>query len=158
MSWTRFQEVTALPAPSAHISFRRRTGSLRPPLMLLLLVGATAAPSSAQTFKTLYNFCRITNTAGYCLDGRLPSTTLVQGTNGNLYGTTTQGEPNDYGTVFAVTTAGKLTTIYSFCSQASCTDGNYPEGGLLLATNGSFCWQALELVMPSGLHGFEPSV
>src|ERR1035438_8943326 len=78
MSQTRFQEVTTMPAPSAHISFRERTGSLRAALMLLLLVAATAATSSAQTFKILHNFCS-TSSGGYCTDGQNPNTTLVQG-------------------------------------------------------------------------------
>jgi uncharacterized repeat protein (TIGR03803 family) len=138
MSRTRFQDVTAMPAPSAHIRFRERTGNLRAALMLLLLAAATAATSPAQTFKNLYNFCSVTNTAGYCLDGQNPETTLVQGTNGNLYGTTFYGGPGNYGTVFQVTTSGKLTTIYNFCSLASCADGTQPQGGLLLASNGSF--------------------
>jgi uncharacterized repeat protein (TIGR03803 family) len=138
MSRTRYQEVTAMPAPSVHISLRERTGSLRVALMLLLLVAATAATSSAQTFKTRYNFCSKTNISGYCLDGKNSSTTLVQGTSGNLYGTTFYGGPANYGTVFKVTTGGTLTTIYNFCSLASCADGSNPQGGLLLATNGSF--------------------
>jgi uncharacterized repeat protein (TIGR03803 family) len=138
MSRTPFQEVTAKPAPSAHISFRERTGSLRAALMLLLLVAATAATSSAQTFKTRYNFCSKKNSTGYCLDGQNPTATLVQGTNGNLYGTTFYGGPANFGTVFKVTTGGTLTTIYNFCSQASCADGSNPQGGLLLASDGNF--------------------
>jgi uncharacterized repeat protein (TIGR03803 family) len=31
-----------------------------------------------------------------------------------------------------------LTTLYSFCSQTNCTDGEFPFGGLLQATNGDF--------------------
>jgi uncharacterized repeat protein (TIGR03803 family) len=139
MSRTLSQEVAATPAPSAHISFRERTGRLRAALMLLFLVAATAATSSAQTFKTLYNFCGNKNSAGYCLDGQNPSSSLVQGTNGNLYGTTTSGGPSGgFGTVFEVTTAGKLTTIHNFCSLPLCADGAQPQTGLLLATNGSF--------------------
>lgn len=64
MSRTRFQEITAMPAPSAHISSQERTGSLRAALMLLLLVAATAATSSAQTFKTIHNFCGTKNSSG----------------------------------------------------------------------------------------------
>jgi uncharacterized repeat protein (TIGR03803 family) len=30
-----------------------------------------------------------------------------------------------------------LTTLYSFCAQTNCTDGNGPEGGLFQATNGT---------------------
>lgn len=116
--------------------------SQRAALMLLLLVAATTATSTAQTFKTLYNFCS-TSSGGVCLDGRYPLASLVQGANGDLYGTTAEGGANNgqltiNGTVFRVTTAGKLKTIYNFCSQPSCTDGNYPNGGLLLATDGNF--------------------
>jgi uncharacterized repeat protein (TIGR03803 family) len=139
MSGTRFEEVTGMPAPSAHIRFRERTGSLRAGLILLLLVAATGVTSPAQTFKTLYNFCSKTGEGGYCLDGAGPLyTTLVQGANGDLYGTTVGGGINDYGTVFKITTAGKLKTIYNFCSQPSCADGFQPEAGLVLANDGSF--------------------
>ena len=139
MSRTRFQEVTAIPAPGAHSRFRERLVSLRVALMLLLLVAATAATSPAQTFKTLYNFCS-KSSGGYCTDGQNPNSPLVQGTNGDLYGTTVFGGDNggNYGTVFKVTPAGKLTTLYSFCSQPSCTDGFGPQGALLLATDGNF--------------------
>lgn len=138
MSRTHFQEVIAMPAPSAHLSVHERSGSVRAALMLLLLVAAMAVTSPAQTFKTLYNFCSIRNGAGYCTDGQNPSTTLVQGANGVLYGTTFYGGPNNYGTIFRISTAGKLTTLYNFCSLASCVDGTQPDGGLVLASNGTF--------------------
>src|ERR1017187_10892741 len=32
--------------------------------------------------------------------------------------------------------AQTLTTLYSFCSQSGCTDGNWPEARLVQATNG----------------------
>lgn len=137
MSWTRFHEVISTHALSAHNRLRERTGSLPASLMILLLVAATAAASSGQTFKTLYNFCSI-NSGGYCLDGQNPEMTLVQGANGNLYGSTFNGGPGNHGTIFKITTGGKLTTIYNFCSQASCADGSNPQGGLLLSANGSF--------------------
>jgi len=42
-----------------------------------------------------------------------------------------------FGTVFKITPGGKLTTLYSFCSQGEpCTDGAYPYAGLIQATNG----------------------
>jgi uncharacterized repeat protein (TIGR03803 family) len=37
-----------------------------------------------------------------------------------------------------MTPAGQLTTLYSFCSQPNCTDGYFPYGGLLLASDGNF--------------------
>ena len=69
-------------------------------------------------------------------DGAIPSAALVQATNGDLYGTTAYGGANGAGTVFRITPSGKLTTLYSFCSQSGCTDGQTPAGGLIQATNG----------------------
>jgi len=143
MPRTRFQEVIALPALSMHVSLRKRTGSLRAALMLLLLLAATVATSSAQTFKTLYNFCSKISPSGVCLDGRNPYASLVQGANGDLYGVTEgggagTGGAGSGGTLFKITAAGKLTTLYNFCSQPSCTDGGFPGAELLLATDGNF--------------------
>jgi uncharacterized repeat protein (TIGR03803 family) len=84
---------------------------------------------------TLYNFCAQTN----CTDGFDPTGTLIQATNGNFYGTTFQGGANNRGTVFEITQAGKLTTLYSFCSRPNCTDGEIPyNAGLVQATDGNF--------------------
>jgi uncharacterized repeat protein (TIGR03803 family) len=84
---------------------------------------------------TVYNFCSKKG----CTDGTVPTAGLVLANNGNLYGTT-YGVPEfpSYGTVFAITANGKLTTLYSFCSQANCTDGANPYAGLVQATNGNF--------------------
>ena len=41
-----------------------------------------------------------------------------------------------YGTVFKITTGGKLTTLYSFYSQTNCTDGQNPSAPLIQATDG----------------------
>jgi uncharacterized repeat protein (TIGR03803 family) len=53
-------------------------------------------PSGALT--TLYIFCSQTN----CTDGEYPYATLVQGTNGTLFGTTEYGGAYDGGTVFSL--------------------------------------------------------
>jgi len=87
----------------------------------------------AGTLTTLYSFCPQTG----CTDGATPNG-LVLSTNGNLYGTTYSGGVNHSGTVFTVTPTGKLTTLYSFCAQASCTDGASPGAGLIQATDGNF--------------------
>ncbi len=83
------------------------------------------------TLTTLFSFC------GACLAGGVPYASLVQATNGDLYGTATGGGTYDGGTVFKITTEGALTTLYSFCTQTDCTDGSYPWG-LIQATDGNF--------------------
>ncbi len=62
----------------------------------------------------LHAFGQITNAAGLALDGANPYAPLVQGSDGNLYGTTTYGGTNLSGTVFKITTNGVLTTLYWF--------------------------------------------
>lgn len=93
-------------------------------------------------FTSLYSFCNWAN--GSCPDGSAPSAGLVQGADGNFYGTTgAGGNVNDglclstgCGTAFQLTPAKQLTNLYSFCAQASCTDGAYP-GALMQATDGT---------------------
>ena len=87
------------------------------------------------TLTTLYSFCSQTG----CPDGEFPYSGLVQATDGNFYGTTYEGGPNDGGTIFKITPSGTLTTLYSFCSQGRsiCPDGQGPIGGLIQASNGS---------------------
>jgi uncharacterized repeat protein (TIGR03803 family) len=90
----------------------------------------------AGALKTLYNFCM---QGGYrCSDGAFPFGNLIQGTDGNLYGTTQEGGNTEYnyGTVFRVTPGGILTILYNFCSLSGCADGFFPEGGLVQGTDG----------------------
>jgi uncharacterized repeat protein (TIGR03803 family) len=86
------------------------------------------------TLTTLYSFCSQSG----CTDGEFPLLGLVQATNGNFYGTTVGGGAQDWGTVFKITPSGTLTTLYSFCSQIGCTDGETPQAGLVQATDGNF--------------------
>jgi uncharacterized repeat protein (TIGR03803 family) len=82
------------------------------------------------TLTTLYSFCAQSG----CPDGGYPIGGLVQATNGNLYGTTSGGGAG--GTIFKITPSSTLTTLYNFCSQSGCTDGDFPVAGLVQATNG----------------------
>jgi uncharacterized repeat protein (TIGR03803 family) len=97
-------------------------------------LGAVFRISPQGHLTTLYSFCSLPG----CADGQLPTSAgLLRGADGNFYGTTPIGGANgDYGTVFKLTSAGKFTTIYSFCSQTDCADGIYPYG-LVQATNGN---------------------
>ena len=79
---------------------------------------------------TLYRFCKQTN----CADGAAPTSGLVEGTDGNFYGTTTMGGANDDGTIFKITPQGVLTVLHSF----SGSDGSNPVGGLIQASNHVF--------------------
>jgi len=91
------------------------------------LIGA-AIVSPAQSYKVLFNFNGI--------NGQSPLS-LIQGFDGNMYGTTQSGGVYGHGTVFKITARGKLTTLYSFCPQSECTDGDFPYA-LIQAADGSF--------------------
>jgi uncharacterized repeat protein (TIGR03803 family) len=80
--------------------------------------------------KTLYRFCQQTD----CADGAAPAAGLVQGIDGNFYGTTTLGGTNNDGTIFKITPQGVLTVLHSF----SGSDGSNPVGGLIQASNHVF--------------------
>lgn len=69
-------------------------------------------------------------------DGREPTGTMVQGPDGNFYGTTNAGGAYDQGTVFRITPAGVVKIIHSFCKVNGCPDGFDPVGGLVLGTDG----------------------
>ncbi len=62
----------------------------------------------------------------------------MQGTDGNFYGTAYGLGKFNGGTVFKITPAGALTTLYSFCSLANCADGLSPYAGLVQASDGNF--------------------
>jgi uncharacterized protein (TIGR03437 family) len=78
-------------------------------------------------------------------DGVRPISTLVEGADGNLYGTTLFGGfnnqtgpngPFNYGTVFKITRAGAFTTLHSF--GATPTDGSVPISPLVRGSDGNF--------------------
>jgi uncharacterized repeat protein (TIGR03803 family) len=85
--------------------------------------------------KSLYSFGMVTNEFGSPLDGAFPEAGLVQGSDGDFYGTTSEGGTNGYGTVFQISTSGALNNFYSFSNG---NDGGFPKAGLILGSDGNF--------------------
>ncbi len=67
-------------------------------------------------------------------DGADLEYSLVEGSDGDFYGTTVGGGTSNRGTVFKITPTGTLTTLHSF----SGTDGEYPYCILAIGTDGNF--------------------
>jgi uncharacterized repeat protein (TIGR03803 family) len=68
-------------------------------------------------------------------DGETPYAGVIQGSDGNLYGTTYFGGANGLGTVFKVTPGGTETVLYSF---AAGNDGEHPYAGVTQGSDGNF--------------------
>jgi len=100
---------------------------------IFLLCATTTIASLAQTVTTFVNFNGINGAYPYC-------SPLLQGIDGNLYGTTYAGgdvtcnAPVGCGTIFRIAPTGKLTTVYTFHGA----DGAGPDGGLIQAMSGDF--------------------
>lgn len=67
-------------------------------------------------------------------DGAGPIGPVTQGSDGNFYGTTSEGGSSGLGVVFKLTAAGVLTVLHNFNG----TDGQTPDAGLVQANDGNF--------------------
>jgi len=91
--------------------------------------------TSSGHLSTLYSFCSV-GLPPNCLDGEFPFG-LVQSTDQYFYGTTNGGGAHgNFGTVFKISPTGTLTTLYNFCTQSGCMDGQNPYGPLIQASTG----------------------
>ncbi len=92
-------------------------------------------------FNLLYSFSGGIDSGSSTHDGSQPYAALVQGADGNFYGTTANGGTtmdSDYfgcGTIFKVTTNGVLTTLYAFTGGGN---GKNPVTPLVLGPDGNF--------------------
>ncbi len=101
--------------------------------VLILLCAAINIVAPAQTFTVLA-------TLDYATDAQYPSSPLIQGLDGNLYGTAEFGGAYGAGTFFQVTPSGTLTILYNFCfnDNNGCPDGAGPTGPVVLGVDGNF--------------------
>jgi len=71
-------------------------------------------------------------------DGISPQAALIQGSDGNFYGTTVIGGSADNGTVFKMTPAGAVTILHSFGDGSVPNDGANPDAALIQGADGNF--------------------
>ncbi len=90
--------------------------------------------NSQGVYTLLYSFCSQSS----CADGEYPYASLVQGTDGDFYGTTSQGGTFGAGTVFKITRLGALKTLHNFGKNSACADGLSPYAGVIQAADGNF--------------------
>jgi len=83
---------------------------------------------STSTYEVIYNF------AGGTGDGGAPFGSLLQASNGVLYGVTSVGGSHGQGIIFSLSLAGAYAVEYNF--GAISQDGSDPLGSLIQATNG----------------------
>jgi uncharacterized repeat protein (TIGR03803 family) len=93
-----------------------------------------AVAASAQTYTKLYTY----PIGSGAYSGIQAPQVMSQGRDGDLYSTVQNDGTKNVGTVYKMTTAGALTTVYDFCSLTSCADGSYPHGGVTLGFDGNF--------------------
>jgi uncharacterized repeat protein (TIGR03803 family) len=94
---------------------------------LIAAIFLLTASAFAQTFTLLHSFNGT--------DGSYPSSGLVQGLNGSLYGMAPSGGTDLQGTVYKMTPSGTLAVIHEFTGTS---DGSNPYAALILAINGNF--------------------
>jgi len=106
--------------------------------LLVVFCAAATILSPAQTFTSLHSF--------NFTDGAYPFDAPIQGSDGNLYGTTEGGgstncnaiDQDGCGTIFKLTLAGAFTSVYTFCTQPPCPAGYQPWAPLVQASDGNF--------------------
>jgi uncharacterized repeat protein (TIGR03803 family) len=94
--------------------------------IILALLVCLSGKVSAATLTIIHTF--------ESADGQKPVAGLVQGSDGNFYGTTQGGGTDDTGTVFRISSAGTFTSLHSF----DVADGDRPVAALIPGFDGNF--------------------
>jgi uncharacterized repeat protein (TIGR03803 family) len=82
-----------------------------------------------------YNFTLLHSFVTTGTDGRNIQAGLLEGSDGNFYGTAIWGGANSYGTAFEITSSGNFVLLHAFSSDP--TDGEYPFAGMIQGTDGN---------------------
>jgi uncharacterized repeat protein (TIGR03803 family) len=101
---------------------------LRVTLAVAIGVQVSAEPANAQTgLEVLHVFAS--------RQGLINQGFLIQATDGNFYGTTTEGGASGFGTVFKMIPDGTVSVLHVFVGG---TTDVYPQAALIQATDGNF--------------------
>jgi len=77
----------------------------------------------AGEFSVVHNFCTLAD----CADGQWPGFAPIQGSDGNLYGTTGYGGKADAGILYDLTPSGSFNVVHTFlCYLTTCNRGGDP--------------------------------
>jgi uncharacterized repeat protein (TIGR03803 family) len=98
--------------------------------------GGGAFGAGAVFLMTPGGFVAIMHSFDPTFEGSVPTSPLLQASDGNFYGTTSSQGIFGGGSVFRMTSDGNLTILHSFAGGAS--DGATSFGGLIQATDGNF--------------------
>jgi len=126
------------------VNGNRAHGTLGAALVLVALAFVCAAATSdkahAATYTVLHTFCPDADYPNCANDGEDPWGTPVVTPDGTVYGTAHDGGAHGAGVLYALVPKGasyRFHVLYHFCAAASCTDGLYPWGRLIIDTKGN---------------------
>jgi uncharacterized repeat protein (TIGR03803 family) len=95
-------------------------------------LGTIFKVTSSGTLTILHTFGAIAN------DGANPQAGVIQGADGNFYGTTQFGGTANLGTIFEMNAAGQVTILHNFGDNSVSNDGAQPVTSLVQDTSGNF--------------------
>jgi uncharacterized repeat protein (TIGR03803 family) len=108
--------------------FMKASEGFRAVLCFCLMTGLPSWAQPTVSITPLFSF----SNGAQSTNGYWPENPLIQGTDGNFYGSTRFGGANGYGTLFKMTPDGVLTSLHSFNHG----DGDWPFGPLMQSADG----------------------